>query len=206
MNKPFMRKGEFARHRGVKPSAVSNWNKRGFLVFAEGPGGQMLVDVAKTEARLNAKLDTTRGRPTTGMQAGMDDVPEALDTPDAPDAPEGGDRQPVINPRMELVRENVVEKRLKNLEKARELVALEEYERRSTEKGRQTRERVMGVVRDMADRLAVETNPRTIVALQQEAFDRMFADLALDVEQDAMGEDLAEAELADAEAPEEDAA
>lgn len=184
MNNPLMRKGEFARHRGVKPSAVSNWNKRGLLVFAEGPGGQLLVDVVKTEARLNANVDTTRGRPSGGTAA-------AAGAPAAPqepaDAPGGG--AAIANPRIDLVRQQVIEKTLKNRRDAGELVVLAEYERRAAEMGRQSRERVMSAIRGLAERLATETDPRQIITLCEGEIDRIFNDLAADIEQGALSAD-----------------
>lgn len=202
MNNPLlMTQGEFARRRGVLPSAVSNWKKKDLLVFAEGPGGKLLVDVVKTEARLNAKVDTTRGRPSKGSGVSAPASGEAPAGPTDSGAPE-----PTDNPRMALLQQNVIALTMKNMTAAGELVSREEYERRAAEMGRQIRDRVMGVVRDLADRMAVETEPRTIVALQQDAYDRMFGELATDIEQGVLAsEDLAEAELDDVEAPEEDA-
>lgn len=203
MNNPLlMAQGEFARRRGVLPSAVSNWKKKGLLVFAEGPGGKLLVDVVKTEARLNAKVDTTRGRPSKGSGVSAARTGEAFAA-----SADGGVPEPADNPRVALLQQNVIALTMKNMTAAGELVALSEYERRAAEMGRQLRDRVMGVVRDLADRMAVETNARTIVALQQDAFDRMFGELAADIEQGVLSSDeLAEAVLDDAEAPEEDAA
>ncbi|WP_430635034.1 hypothetical protein [Sphingomonas hankookensis] len=61
-------KGEFALHRGVGKSAVSNWSKKGLLVMGECPEtGAIKVDVERTDARINARVDPMRGRPTGGL-------------------------------------------------------------------------------------------------------------------------------------------
>ena len=50
-----MSKAQFARHRGVGRSAVSNWITRGQLVIVDGK-----VDVAASEALLDASVDPGR--------------------------------------------------------------------------------------------------------------------------------------------------
>ncbi|MEG8021810.1 hypothetical protein [Sphingomonas aerolata] len=63
-----MTKGEFAVHRGVGKSAVSNWAKKDLLVMGECPtSGAIKVDVERTEARINARVDPMRGRPSASL-------------------------------------------------------------------------------------------------------------------------------------------
>ncbi|MBM3927382.1 MAG: hypothetical protein FJ335_02840, partial [Sphingomonadales bacterium] len=65
-----MTKGAYAVHRGVGKSAVSNWSRKGLLVLGECPtSGAVMVDVGRTDARINSRVDPTRGRPTNGQPA-----------------------------------------------------------------------------------------------------------------------------------------
>ena len=146
MNNLMTRK-EFAAHRGVQKTAVSNWNKAGMLVFAEGPGGKLLIDVARTEAKLNANLDPSRGRPTTAQSSAAADHAPA---PALPAAHDGG----LANVRTDLIRAQTVGKALDNARRAGELVLLAEFERLAIENGRITRERMISLVRMNAERLA----------------------------------------------------
>lgn len=197
-NRLLMTQSEFAAHRQVGKSAVSNWKRAGHLIFVEGPTGKLMIDVARTEARLNARVDPTRGRPSGGVAEAA-----AAPMPNAAVYDDGG--EPLANPRIDLVREQVIEKQLKNKKAAGELVPLAEYERRSGEMSRQARERVMSVVRDQAERLGMESDPRQIISLLETSFDRMFNDMAADIEQGALdGETLAEAVVDIEEVPEED--
>lgn len=199
-NRLLMTQSEFAAHRQVGKSAVSNWKRAGHLIFVEGPTGKLMIDVARTEARLNARVDPTRGRPSGGMA-------EAAATPMPSAAVDDDGGEPLANPRIDLVREQVIEKQLKNKKAAGELVLLAEYERRAGEMGRQARERVMSVVRDLAERLAMESDPRQIISLMEASLDRTFSDMAADIEQGALdGETHAEAVVDIEEVPEEDAA
>lgn len=188
-NRLLMTQSEFAGRRGVRPSAVSNWKKAGHLVWAEDDTGRLKIDVEKTEARLNSKVDSTRGRPAKSATAGPS---AAAAGPRDEDGDQGGDE----NPRNALVRQQVIEKTLKNQMTAGKLVPLEEAERRGNEMSRQARERVMSVIRDERERLAAESDPRNIYAILESAFDRMFSDLAADIEQGALtAEDIADAEV-----------
>ena len=58
-------KSEFAALKGVGASAVSNWAKKGLLVYGQDPArpGKQLVDVEKSELLINGTIDQTRGRP-----------------------------------------------------------------------------------------------------------------------------------------------
>lgn len=189
MNKRLlMTQSEFATHRGVRRSAVSNWKKAELLVWAEGEDGRLLVDVERTEARLASRLDQGRGRPKSS------EVEAALRPAEAGAVRQTGEE----NSREELRREDVINRRLKNRKEAGELVPLAEYERRAVEATRQCRERVMSVVRTQAERLGTETDPRTIVNLLEAEMDRVFLDLASGIEEGSLVvDDLAEAEGGD---------
>ena len=140
---------DFARHRGVGKSAVSNWKKAGMIVFADDGAGRLLVDVMRTEARLNARIDPTRGRPSTSS-------PDVV-TPDLAAIGDQADGSPLAQRNLALVRAEVAEedligRRLRNAESARELVPAMEAERRLAELGRMAFERVKAELRSSAER------------------------------------------------------
>ncbi len=189
-----MTQAEFAKHRGVGRSAVSNYKTKGLLVFGEAEDGAVLVDVARTEARLNAKVDPTRGRPT-GAQGGGGQ--EALPLEPAQAAGVSRQMQDVANVRTDLVRQQVIEKQMANARRAGELVPVAEYEKRATELGRVVRERMQSMLRTMAERFAAEKDPRQIVAVGALEIDRIFSELADRAEAGTLSaDDLLEAELA----------
>jgi phage terminase Nu1 subunit (DNA packaging protein) len=164
MNPALMTQADFASHRGVVKSAVSNWKKDGLLVMAEGPRGKLLVDVKRTEAKLNGAIDPTRGRPLKTMMEG--------------ESPRPSGQGELGEVRTELLREQRLGQRFKNAQSARELVPLAEYENRIAELGRLTRERMHSMVRSAAERLAAEHDPRVITSLLAAEIDRSFAELA----------------------------
>lgn len=196
MNTPrLMTQTEFAKHRGVGRSAVSNYKTKGLLVFGEGEDGSVLVDVARTEARLNAKVDPTRGRPTTSQVGGGQD---ALPLEQAPPASAVSNQmRDVANVRTDLVRQQVIEKQMANARRAGELVAVAEYEKRATELGRVVRERMQSMLRTMSERFAAEKDPRQIVSVGALEIDRIFTELADQAEAGTLSvDDQLEAELA----------
>ncbi len=135
----------------------------------------MLIDVERSEARLNSKLDPTRGRPTTAQMSSAGALTPAPPPPTAPRAQaEGGELAQV---RTDLLRAQTVEKNLKNARLAGHLVELEEYERRIAEFGRLVREKLQALTREEAERLAAETEPRTIIAVLGEKIDALLGDL-----------------------------
>ncbi len=165
---------EFAKRRGVGKSAVSNWKKAGLVIFAEDASGRVLVDADRTEARLNARLDPTRGRPNAAMQ----ETASTLALPDeGTDGPAGQERN-LARVRAEVAEEDLVDRRLKNAARARELVPAAEAERRVGALGRMVRERVQAELRSKAERMAAEREPRAIMALLDESLDRAFNALA----------------------------
>ena len=165
---------DFAKRRGVGKSAVSNWKKAGLLVFAEDADGRMMVDARRTEARLNSRLDPTRGRPTAATQ----ETAAPLPLSDAVGDPGAGQERNLARVRAEVAEEDLVDKRLKNAARARELVPAAEAERRVGALGQMVRERIQAELRAKAERLAAEREPRAIMALLDEAVDRAFLALA----------------------------
>jgi len=177
VNSPrLMSKSEFAVHRGVGKSAVSNWAKASLLVMAEDPADptKVKIDVARTEARLNAKIDPARGRPTKGVAQPAGDLPPAPTS--APAA--GGSLADV---RTDLIRQQTEKLQLENARRAGDLVPLEEYARRASEFGRVARERMLSVVRSQAEWLAANRDARAIVAQLEDEIERAFADLAAQI-------------------------
>lgn len=171
-----MTKGDFARHRGVGKSAVSNWAKKSLLVMGECPStGALMVDVERTEARINTRVDPMRGRPAASAPAS---APAPVE--------EGGDllsgQRSAAHVRVDLAEENLIDRRLKNAEKAGELAPAVELKRRSAELGRVCRERIHSMARSICERLAVERDARTIMALLGTEIDRVFAELADEVD------------------------
>jgi hypothetical protein len=200
-----MTQAQFARHRGVSKGSVTNWKNAGLLVLAEGPGGRAMVDVVRSELKLNANIDPMRGRPTTG-QAPLAPSPGG----EAPALPLDDGAAPVASPaartiadeRTELTREQRIGAAMKNAAMAGELVPLIEAERRVAEVGRAARERVHAWFRGAAEQLAATTDVRTIMVLGEEGIDDLFAQLA----RAAIAGDFAANDEDDAElTPEEDA-
>lgn len=175
-----MTQAEFARHRGVVKGAVSNWKKNGLLVMAEGPDGKPMVDVQRTELKLNAKIDPMRGRPTTGGQPSTAVAPGMGDAPALPleaGAPAAAD-QTISGERSQLLREQRIGAAMKNAREAGDLVPLIEAERRVSEAGRAARERVQAWFRGLAEQLAATTDVRSIMVIGEEGIDQVFTDLA----------------------------
>lgn len=179
-----MSQAEFAAHRGVGKSAVSNWKKAGLLVFAEGPDGKLAVHVERTDAKLNARIDPTRGRPTSA-------IGEASPSPALPldgDSAQSGGRNAAAV-RVEVAEEDLVARRMKNAEAARQLVPLVEVERRLGHLGRMARERVEAELRGLAERIAAERDTRSVMMLMVEACDAAFHALADAIERGALASD-----------------
>lgn len=180
-----MTQSQFAKHRGVGKSAVSNWKTQGLLVFADEGAGPR-VHVERTEAKLNARLDPMRGRPTTAMNAA-----EPAEQPVVADA--GQESGGFAAVRVQVAAEDLIAKRLKNARDASELVPRLAAERQCAELGRAVRERVQAWLRGAADRLAVERDPRVVVSFASEELDQLFADLADQVAAGALEEAVADA-------------
>lgn len=178
MNATLMTPAEYARHRGVQSrSAVSNWKKAGLLIFAECPEtGKMKIHVARSDARLNAKLDPMRGRPAAATSAAL-----PLDDAAAPAA----NRLPSGNASLQdertlALREQRYGQALKNAQASGELAPVAELERRAAEIGRAARERLQAWFRSVAERLAAEREVRAVMMIGEEGIDGVFAELAND--------------------------
>ncbi len=195
-------KSEFAKRHGVGASAVSNWARKGLLVFGEDPDrpGKQLVDAEKSDLLVRGSIDQTRGRPRSAETA----LAEGGDAPVAAPA-----RQATMTGaeavRMEEARERIIGRRIDNEKALGNLVSLGEVERRTAERGRMIRERIQATVRNQAERLAAETDPRTITAILSAELDAVFARLADEIETEAGAEAQADDALAvlDEEADEE---
>jgi hypothetical protein len=172
-----MTQAAFARHRGVGRSAVSNWKKAGLLVLAEDPAdGVIKVDVGRSDARINGRVDPGRGRPTGASTAA--EMP--LEAP-APAMQAGAGAAPPENlntVRLELIRQQTAGHVLKNAREAGELAPVAELQRRAVELGRAARDRMQAWFRGEAERFASEREVRTIMVIGEEGIDRVFAELA----------------------------
>lgn len=195
-------KSEFAKRHGVGASAVSNWARKGLLVFGEDPKrpGKQLVDAEKSDLLVRGSIDQTRGRPRSA-EAALVEAGEAPATAPVRAATMTGAEAV----RMEEARERIIGRRIDNEKALGNLVSLGEVERRTAERGRMIRERVQATVRNLAERLAAETDPRTITSLLSAELDDVFARLADDIESEASAEAQADVALAvlDEEADEE---
>lgn len=201
-----MTKGEFAAAMSVGPSAVSNWAKRGLIVMsADQPA---MVDAEKSKILVNAKIDRTRGRPKNSDRSAAEAPPDEKN-PNKPPVLEGATPQPVLSDveqaRLDEMRERTTRRRIENGKLLGQLVSLSEYERRAGEMGRKIRERCHGLIRQHAERLAAETDPRAIAALLGEHFDKLFDKIASELEADAAAEVDADRLLAAVEAEIEEA-
>lgn len=203
-----MTQAEFARHRGVTKGAVSNWKAAGLLVFAENAAGRTLVDVVRTEAKLNGKLDPMRGRPASGGSAAGADAPALPLGEGATPAPAAAvpldPRADFNDERLQHLREQRTGQALKNAQLAGELVPLVEAERRVAEIGRVARERIQAALRGLAERLASETETRAVMVLLETEVDQVFGELADLADAGAFGDD--DAELSADEVAEQEAA
>lgn len=185
-----MTQAEYARHRGVGKSAVSNWKAAGLLVMAEDAAGKIKVDVVRTDARINARIDPLRGRPTNGASPALpDSSPSAADS-ELPLAP----TSTVSSERMELMREQRVGVALKNAQLAKELVPAIEAERRLSEAARLLRERLHAEFRGSAERQAAIKDRREMMMFNEEVIDRVFTDVADMIETGALADDEDQAE------------
>jgi phage terminase Nu1 subunit (DNA packaging protein) len=177
-----MTQAQFARHRGVSKGSVTNWKNAGLLVMAEGPNGKPMVDVVRSELKLNANIDPMRGRPPTGGDCAPAVSPggeaPALPLPDGQAAPTSPGQRTIADERADLTREQRIGQAMKNAQLAAELVPLIEAQRRVAEVGRATRERIHAWFRGIAEQLAATSDVRTIMVLGEEGIDDVFAQLA----------------------------
>ena len=195
-------KSEFATLKGVGASAVSNWAKKGLLVYGQDPTrpGKQLVDVEKSELLINGTIDQTRGRPRAAGVAQVESEVAA--------SPSASPRHPAMSSaetaRMEEMRERTLGRRIDNEKALGNLVQLGVVEQQAADRGRMIRERVNAGVRAQAERLAAESDPRAIVALLTAEFDGLFTRIADEIEQEASAEAAADVALARIIDPDED--
>lgn len=170
-----MTQAEYARHRGVGKSAVSNWKAAGLIVLAEDDAGRVKVDVVRTDARINARIDPLRGRPANGASSvPVEPAPAAQQVSD----PTASGSGTVSSERMELMREQRVGVALKNAQMAKELVPAIEAERRLSEASRLLRERLHAEFRGSAERQVAIRDRREMMIFNEEVIDRVFGDVA----------------------------
>lgn len=196
-----MTQAAFARHRGVSKGCVTNWKNASptLLVMAEGPGGKPMVDVVRTELKLNANIDPHRGRPSGGGES-QQESPGGIPAPALPleSAPGqvAGSSAPGYNEERQMhLREQRIGQAMKNAQLAGELVPLIEAERRVGEVGRAARERMHSWFRGIAERIAAEKDIRAIMALGENGIDEVFAELASAADRGEFAGDEAEPDL-----------
>lgn len=171
-----MTQSDYAAYRGVGRSAVSNWKKAGNLVFAEGADGRPMVDVVRSDARINARIDPMRGRPAAAATPVVDQPVLAAVGPDRLET------STVSSERLELLREQRIGQAQKNAQAAGDLIPLIEGLRLWGEAARSARERMQSELRGISERLARETEIRAVMALLEETVDRVFTELAAEIE------------------------
>lgn len=176
---PLMTQVEFARHRGVGKSAVSNWKKAGLIVLREGDDGRVYVDVTRSDAKLNAKIDPMRGRPATAVNGS---APAPVTGEAEGELPLAASAAPAAESlqslRGDLLREQRVTAALKNAQLADELAAIVELELRASALGRAWRDRTHAWFRGVAEQLAATRELRIVMSIGEEGIDAIFADLA----------------------------
>jgi hypothetical protein len=191
MTGALMTRGEYAAHRSVTPANVSIWKRKGLIAYAEDPAdGKLKIDVVRSDAKVNAAIDPTRGRPSRAAAQKAEESPPAPMTPPAP--PQSDAAQQVADVRVDFIREQTIGKRMKNAADAGALVPLEEYAGRIEKFGRLSLERMTALVRSLAERLAAERDPRQLVALLETEIARAFERLKQDALTGAEGEAVEE--------------
>lgn len=145
---------EYARHRNVGKSAVSNWKTRQQIVM----DGRK-VDVAKSDAMLGEMIDPMRGRPGT--------QPEKSAAPAPPLASEQpGDDLATI--RKQELTERARGQALKNAELARKLVPVAAFEAMLGSSISGFCDKLLSELRASAERIARETDPRQVRTMLDE--------------------------------------
>jgi hypothetical protein len=178
---------EFARLHNVGAPAVSNWKKRGLLVFVQDPANprRQLIDVAKSNLLVGGMVDPNKGRPTAAsMRATASAVPPASAEPFLAAAQDSE----LQRERLRELRARTSRREMENDKLAGELVIVSEFERRASDLGRQARERIQSAFRLESERLAAETDPRTVQVLCAALIDQTFESLADQIEAEARAE------------------
>lgn len=187
-----MSQTEFAARHQVGKPAVSRWKKLNLLVFAADPENprKQLVDAEKSDLLVRGSIDPTRGRPRGGEAAQVDGAG------DAPPAPRPAQMTGMDAARLDDMVERTRARRIETEQKLGTLVPISEYERRAGDMGRMIRERTHALIRQHAERLAAEADPRQIMAVLGDAFDKLFDQVADEIEAEATKEREVDAALA----------
>ncbi len=152
---PFMTTAEYALHRGVSDSYVRRLRRECRLV--DGPG--KLIDVAASNAALDATTDPTRGGDRTGkpLPAG-----QALPTTTLGSIIDGVDLREAMR------RERLAKAQLAELElgeQAKQLTRVRDVDREIFTLVRQALERMRTIGSRLRTKLAAENDPRACEAL-----------------------------------------
>lgn len=197
-----MTKAAYARHRGVGKSAVSNWVTRNQIVIVNGK-----VDVANSDAKLDATVDQATGRPKTGKQAAQKQVKpkQATSQRRAPRAATSAKRTPKASPlkpdanasvaddtqrslteeRLGEIRERRIGNALKNAEAAGTLVPIDAIEARLQTLISGFCDRMQSELRARSEKLALETDKRAIRAALDDTVHHVRADFASRIESES---------------------
>lgn len=190
-----MTQAEFAQRHGVGKPAVTRWKKLNLLVFAPDPErpDKQLVDAEKSDLLVRASVDPTRGRPRAVDQAQVQLQGEATEVPSPRAAPAMSGMEAA---RLEEMQERTRRRRIETEQLLGTLVPIAEYERRAGDLGRRCREGVHAIIRQQAERLAAESDPREIAALLAGECDGLFDRLSAEIEAEATREREVDAQLA----------
>ena len=153
--KPQMTVAEYAAHRGCSDSYVRRMRREQRLVMGEGK----LIDVAASDAKLDAETDPLRGGNRSAQE-----IDEAIDAAYAAViTPAGG-----VGLKEAVRRERLARARLAELdlgEQAKQLVRVKEIDRHVFTLARQTLERLRSISSRLRTSLAAESDPRVCESL-----------------------------------------
>ncbi|WP_303749527.1 hypothetical protein [Stenotrophomonas pigmentata] len=171
---PGITQATFAARRGVSEAMVSRWKAKGMLVLDSE--GRVLE--AASNARLRATLDPGRGGDRTGRQRPPVPAGATSARPAAQGAPEGGyDPDPDrLNYQREAARDKRASAMQRELELARDagqLLHADEVTNRIAHHVRSAIDVLAARRRSLAPKLALETDPRKVEQLLEQA-DREF--------------------------------
>ena len=166
MDQGFLEPGKYAKVRGLTAGRVSQLKAKNLLVTTEHPSNprSYLVDVAATEKRIVAASNPAKLKKPPAQKFSTVTLTEAAD---------------IALERQKIERDT---KALDLAERLSMLTDLQEVEARRAQEGRLVRERVTATLRQLAERLAVMTDPRAITTLLQAAMDTTFTGLADELE------------------------
>lgn len=152
--KPFMTTAEYAQHRGVSDSYVRRLRRESRLVEGEGK----LIDVAASDAALDATTDPLRGGDRTGKHEAAAAAPGA----------QLSSFTAGVDLREAMRRERLAKAQLAELElgeQARQLTRVRDVDREVFTLVRQALERMRTIGSRLRTKIAAETDPRACEAL-----------------------------------------